>query len=128
LRQCSEAGGTPFFRSWRSALKSGVNMAAILHNSEWSPRAGDGERNQSPTIRYADVSVKRASVELEQVMERWSDGHGGFLVDAQADEVDNGTNGCLVSFDLESALAEPLAHGYDQHLRRARESIRDTTA
>ena len=30
--------------------------------------------------------------------------------------------------DLESALPEPLAHDYDQHLQRARESIRDTTA
>lgn len=29
---------------------------------------------------------------------------------------------------LESALPEPLAHDYDQHLQRARESIRDTTA
>ena len=30
--------------------------------------------------------------------------------------------------DLESALPEPLAHDYDQQLKRARESIRDTTA
>lgn len=30
--------------------------------------------------------------------------------------------------DLESALPEPLAHDYDQHLQRARESVRDTTA
>ena len=33
-----------------------------------------------------------------------------------------------IQADLESALPEPLAHDYDQHLQRARESIRDTTA